>query len=378
MRGSLKIGRIAKVPVSLHWSLVAIAFFLAWDLADVQLPDRSAGHSPSLYWALGLGAAVLFFAAVLAHELGHAVVARRRGIAVEGIELWALGGLARLGRDPQTPGAEFSIAVAGPIMSLVSAGAFYATEYALRYADIQPAVVATFSWLWKINVFLAIFNILPAAPLDGGRILRSAVWKITGDRWRAMKVSAKAGQGLGYILIGGGVWLLMNGYTSIMVPVIGWFLLNSARMEEVGARTEAALIGKRVRDATWFGVARATDATDVATMLWQSGRMGPPRLVAVERFDGSLAGLVSEDQLHRVPESERPWVRLAQLVVPMDQLARANPDDPLMDAARRMNPRAPVLTVWDEGRLVGVVNSEQFRRLIEKSQLASASRSTGR
>ena len=378
MRGSWKIGRIAKVPVSLHWSLVAIAFFLAWNLADVLLPDAHPGHSTSTYWALGLAAAVLFFAAVLAHELGHAIVARRRGISVEGIELWALGGLARLGREPQTPGVEFSIAVAGPLVSLLSAGLFFGIESGLRAGSVQPVVVSTFAWLSAVNIFLAAFNVLPAAPLDGGRILRAVAWKITGDRSRAVRMSAKAGQGLGYALIAFGLWWVMTGSGPIMLPVVGWFLLNSARMEEVGARTEAALLGKHVRDATWFGVARASDATDVATMLWQSGRMGPTRLVAVERFDGTLAGLVSEEQLRRVPEQERPLVRLAQIVIPMDELAKANPDDSLIEAARRMNPRAPVLTVWDQGRLVGVVNADQFRRLIEDAKLPSGSRSTGR
>ena len=367
MRGSLKIGRIAKVPVSLHWSLVAIALFLAWDLATVILPDPHPGHSSSLYWGHGMVAAVLFFGAVLAHELGHALVARRYDIKVEGIELWALGGLARLGREPQTPGAEFSIAVAGPLVSLGAAGVFFGVEYVLRSFTALPVIESTFAWLSGVNVFLAIFNLLPGAPLDGGRILRSTVWKITGDRWRAMRASAKAGQALGYGLIAVGLWWLMSGNGPIMIPVVGWVLLNSARMEEMGARTEAALVGKQVRDATWFGVARATDATDVATMLWQSGRMGPPKLVAVERFDGSLAGLVSEDQLYRVPESDRSIVRLAQLVIPMDELAKASPDDSLMDAARRMNPRAPVLTVWDQGRLVGIVTAEQFRRLIDRN-----------
>jgi len=365
MRGSIRIGRIAGVPVGAHWSLLAIGLLLSTQLAQTILPQAHPGQSTSSYWALGLLAAVLFFAAVLAHEISHAVVARRLGVGVEGIDLWALGGLARLAKEPDRPGAELAIAVAGPIGSFAAAGLFFGAEVALRALGAPPVVASTFAWLSATNIVLAVFNLLPAAPLDGGRVLRAIVWRATGSRWRAMRVSARAGQAFGFLLIGGGLWLLLLGRSGLFIPVVGWFLLNSARMEEVGARTEAALIGKQVRDATWFGVARATDATDVSTMLWESSRMGPARVVAVERFDGSIAGLVSEDQLWRVPEEQRGWVRLAQLAVPLDQMAQAGLDEPLMDAARRMNPHAPVVTVWDAGRLVGVVTADQFRKLIE-------------
>ena len=368
MRGRLKIGRIAGVPVSLHWSLIAVGSLLALQLADGLLPNNHPGHSATTYWALGVGAAVVFFGAVLAHELAHAVVARRRGVGVDGIELWALGGLARLSRDPASPGDEFLIAVAGPVASLLAAALFLGTAAGIEAAGLPQVVAATFGWLGVTNLILGAFNLLPAAPLDGGRILRAAVWKSSGNRVKGMRTAAKAGQVLGMTVLFGGFWLVLLGRGTLFLPLIGWFLLNSARMEEVGVRSEAALLGKQVRDATWFGVARATDATDVATMLWQSSRMGPTRLVAVERFDGSLSGLVSEDQLWRIPEDQRSDVRLAQIAVPMEKLAHAGPDELLMDAARRMNPLAPVLTVWDAGRLVGVVTTDQFRKLIEATK----------
>ena len=310
-----------RVPVSLHWSLIAVGSLLALQLADGLLPNNHPGHSATTYWALGVGAAVVFFGAVLAHELAHAVVARRRGVGVDGIELWALGGLARLSRDPASPGDEFLIAVAGPLASLAAAALFLGTAAGIEAAGLPQVVAATFGWLGVTNLILGAFNLLPAAPLDGGRILRAAVWKSSGNRVKGMRTAAKAGQALGMTVLFGGFWLVLLGRGTLFLPLIGWFLLNSARMEEVGVRTEAALLGKQVRTPR-VRSGPSHRATDVAPCSGSESQARPARCrsSASTELSGSSAQTNLAD-----PEDERSAVRLAQIASPWT-IAHALPE----------------------------------------------------
>lgn len=211
MNDTIALGRVAGLRVGLHWSVVGIVVLVVVGLAGYTLPLLYPGHSAVGYVLSGVAAAVLLVASLLAHEVSHAVVARRNGVAVDGITLWLLGGVARLRGEAGSPGAELVIAVVGPAASLVLAVLF---GVAWWVADLMTAelVAAVLGYLALLNLVIAVFNMVPAAPLDGGRVLRAVLWRLGGDRYKAAVWSARAGRGLGFVLVAlGFVELLARG-----------------------------------------------------------------------------------------------------------------------------------------------------------------------
>ncbi|PWR16562.1 site-2 protease family protein, partial [Micromonospora sicca] len=211
MRASFRLGRIAGVPVGVNWSVLVIFLLIAWGLAANQFPRAYPDRPALAYAAAGLSAAVVFFLGLLAHEVAHAVIAKRNGIAVEGITLWLFGGVSELRGEARDPGAELRIAGIGPLVSLIIGLFFGGIAMLLALAGAHGLLLGSLAWLAGINILLAIFNVLPAAPLDGGRLLRAAVWKATGDRTKASVVAARAGWVLGALLIGLGLWQFLVG-----------------------------------------------------------------------------------------------------------------------------------------------------------------------
>jgi Zn-dependent protease len=372
MRGQLSLGRIARIPVHLHWSLLVVAALLGIGLAGSVLPGAEPDVSPAVAWAIAGVTIAVFFASILAHELAHALAARRYGVETDAIELWALGGLARLRDEAPSPRADAITAAAGPVTSLLLGGAFIGAAFAASAIGGSALLVAALAWLGIVNGVLALFNLLPGAPLDGGRLVRAWRWHRTGDRLRATDDAARAGQVLGWAVILVGMWLVLNGWGTLFLPLTGLFLLTSAKAEQMSVMAEARLAGVSVRDVTWFGIARAGGDVDAETMLWQRSRLGEAHLVAVESADGAVAGLVTEDQLWQVPEHNRPSVRLGQLAVPMSRIARASADEPLVAALRRTSPLRPLITVWGDGRLIGVVLPDVLARRLRERGIGTA------
>lgn len=359
--GSIHLGRIAGVPIGLHWSLLVIGTLLGVSLAGGNLESQFPGYGSDTYALTAAVGVVLFFAAVLAHEIAHALAARRFGVDTEGIELWILGGVARLTAEPPTPRADATIAAAGPAASLVAAGLFLATGYLLDLSDAPGLLAPMLGWLGVVNIVLAVFNLLPASPLDGGRILRAALWARSDDRDSAGITAAKVGKVLGFAIALGGFWLVLIGQAGLMTMVVGWFILSNAKVEAKVLSTRKALRGRSVRDLTSFGVARAADWTDAGTMLSQRDRLGQPGVVAVVGFGGALEGLVTEAQMQMIPPALRPRTTLAQLAIGLDRLPRADLDDDLIEVLDRSDATAGLITVWDDGELVGVVRPERLR-----------------
>jgi Zn-dependent protease len=180
VREDIPLGRVAGCPVNVDWTVLVILWLFTWILA-ASLSRSSPGYPTAVYWLVGVGGAVVLLASPLAHELSHAVIARRAGVEVSGVTLWMLGGVAHLGSDAKTPGAQFRIAIAGPLVSL-SLSALFGIAAAGVYAAGLPAIVgAAAGWLAAINLLLGVFNLLPGAPLDGGRVLHAYLWHRTGD-----------------------------------------------------------------------------------------------------------------------------------------------------------------------------------------------------
>lgn len=367
MAGTIRIGRILGVPVGVHWSLLGIGLLLTLTMATGNLPIAHPGHDSWVYWSVGAATTAAFFLTVLAHEVGHAVAARRYGVGVEGIDLWILGGVARLSDEAPTPKAEWRIAAAGPLVSVLLTGALGSVAYALAQAGAPELITASLAWLAVVNGVLAVFNLLPAAPLDGGRILAAVVWRRTGDRIRAADRASQAGQFLGWLMIAWGVVSFLRGDGSIITALLGWFLLTAARQDAMSARARAALSGVTVGDITWFGIARAKGTTDAATMLWERSRMGDIGIVAVERPDGSVLGLVTERQLWKVREGALATTALASVAIPVERFGRATADEPIVRALTRLHPLHPLLTVWAGDQLVGLVTPEAVDRRLDQA-----------
>lgn len=201
MLASIRMGTILGIPLSVNWSVLLVGWLIAFSLAGQVLPAQVPDLSAGLYWAAGGVVALLFFGSLLAHELSHAVVARREGLSVSGITLWLLGGVARLEGHPPSPGAEARIAGAGPLASLGLALGFGVVALGIALvpaSDLTALAFASAAWLSFVNLILAVFNLLPGAPLDGGRIARAVLWRLGRDKLRATRLATGLGQLLGY------------------------------------------------------------------------------------------------------------------------------------------------------------------------------------
>src|SRR5919198_365480 len=247
MGASIRIGRIAGVEIGINWSWLIVFGLITWSLAGAVSPHDNPGLSDESYLAMAVIAALAFFASILLHELGHAIEARRRGLQIAGVTLWLFGGVARFeGRFPDA-GTEFRIAVAGPLVSLALGLSLTVAAASLELPSAFDGVV---TWLGYINLSLLVFNLLPALPLDGGRILRAALWRARGDFIGATRAAAAIGRGIGMLLIFGGLFLFITAgaFGGAWLAFIGWFLLGAAEAELASAATRGLVEDVRVGD----------------------------------------------------------------------------------------------------------------------------------
>ncbi|WP_225829918.1 site-2 protease family protein [Streptomyces sp. NK08204] len=368
MEETLPLGRIAGVRVGLHWSVLVIVALVTVALGRGRFPDAHPGHAPLLYWALALLTAVVFLASLLAHELAHAAVARRNGVEVDGITLWMLGGAARLRGEAPTPAAELRIAGVGPLTSLVAGGLLAGVAVGLEALHVSALVVEAVSWLAAINVLLAVFNALPAAPLDGGRLLRAYLWHRTGDRLRATRGATAAGRALGWfmVLTGFAVVLFRGDLSGLWAALIGWFLISAATAEARQADMRGVLGGVpvgRVMTADPVTVPAAATLADFVS----AGPFGHYRHSAfpVLAADGSVAGLLTVRHVEATPPQSRERTTVGEVMLPLADVVTAAPEEPVLDVLPRLqaSPARRAL-VLDAGRLVGILTVADITRAL--------------
>ena len=373
MRASFRIGRIAGVPVGVNWSVLVIFGLIAWALSAQQFPAAYPDRPTWQYVVAGLSAAVAFFVGLLAHEVSHAIVAKRNGLEVGGITLWLFGGVAELRGEARTPGAELRIAGVGPLVSLILGLAFggLAAIAALVGTGDGSLLVGALAWLGGINVLLAVFNVLPAAPLDGGRLLRAAVWKWSGDRTKASVVAARAGWVLGILLIVFGLWQFFTGvgFGGIWLALIGWFLISAAGAEEQQARIGQVLQGVRVGDVMTPQPQSVTGSVSVADFV--DHYLFAYRHTTLPLTEGDRpVGLVTLDRVRDVAADARGATTLEEVCCRADELVLAHPEEPLTDLLPRLNEcadgRALVVV---EGRLVGIVSPSDISRAVQRASV---------
>jgi Zn-dependent protease len=332
---SIRLGRIAGVEVGVNWSWLVVFALIVWSLASGVFPDQNPGLSDGTYVAMGIVAAVVFFASLLAHELGHALQARREGMEIDGITLWLFGGVARFKGMFESAGAEFRIAIAGPLVSLALGLAF---AFAAWLIGLPESVDGVLAWLGYINLTLLVFNLIPALPLDGGRVLRAALWRVKGDFHWATTLAGGIGRGFGYLFIAGGLalFIVWNSFSGAWLAFIGWFLLQAAGQEVRYLAAREALGGLRVRDLMVRDPVTVEPDVSIGTFMdevaWSRRYTTYP---VVE--DGTPVGLLSFRCVTEVPRAEWDERSVRDCMIPRERVPVLREEEELIDALAELS-----------------------------------------
>ena len=374
MRQTFKLGTIWGIPVGMHWSVLVIMVLIADILARAVLPATAPGTPGAVRWAVAAVAAIVFLGSLGAHEFAHAVVARRHGVRVGSITLWMLGGLAELSDEPPDATADLRIAGVGPLTSAVAAGLFAGIGAAIGALGAPPIATASLNWLAVTNALIAGFNLLPGAPLDGGRILRAVLWRRGGDRASAGRAASRAGMLLGRAMIVGGlaVALLVSFFNGLWFALIGWFIAASARAEERWTTVRDAAAGLRAADIMtphpdhgWSWQPATTFVEDVAIRSRQT-------VFPVLDVSGAPVAAVTADRLAAGAPHRDVDVTLGNLGVPLDADHVVTPDLPAIKLLQRRPVAGDLLAVvFDGHQLLGIVTASDVERMLRRNRLGS-------
>lgn len=363
------LGKIWNIPIRLHGSWFLIFFLISWSLATGYFPQEYPQMSAAAYWLLGGVTALLFAASVLLHELGHSWVALREGVPVRSVTLFLFGGVAQIEKEPGTAGAEFRIAIMGPLVSLALALLFWLLW---TFDQAVPALAAPSAYLMRINLTLALFNLIPGFPLDGGRVLRSIVWRITGSLPRATQFASGAGQLVAFGFIAFGIWnvVLGNLFNGLWLAFIGWFLQNAAASSAAQSSMQQALRGVRVEQVmshefTFLPV-------NWSLQMVVDGRVlngGERTFLVTGAFaqpGDPLEGMLTLREISAVPKERWGLTMVREAMVPCSRLVSARPQEDLLEVLRRMDganvAQVPVLD--ESGVALGVLSREHVVRYV--------------
>lgn len=371
MRTTVRAGRLAGIPIEINLSIIGVAAFVIWTLAFRILPQVDTDASLNVRLVAAVACTALFFASILGHELGHALVARRHDVQATAITLWLLGGVAKLVRQAPTPRAEFQIAAAGPFASFLFGLGFAGA--ASLFVD-RPNFRLTYvvlAWLGAVNILLAISNLLPAAPLDGGRVLTAALWKRLGDAERARLISARCGLILGAILIVAAVvalvWLGAITFGWVSTLVMGVFLLVAARGEIVGAAVRGRLAKLSVNELMSRYPAAVHGNQTIEQFLTTTPPGGSSVARPVVRWDRTPLGYAVPSHLAEVVGPERSWTTLGDSMIHSERVHRAWSTETAAAVLERLDIDQPgVVVVHDpeSGAEIGTLSDEQLRRTL--------------
>jgi len=378
--GSIQLARVFGIRIGVDVSWFFVLFLIIWSLSG-YFEDLFPGDDAKAF-VLATVSALAFFLSIVLHELGHAWVAIRNGIPIAGIDLWMFGGVAKLERDTDSPGVEFRVAIAGPLVTLALAAACFGVGTALSGADDAlrgsqletgsfGEATALLGWLTTVNILVLLFNLIPGFPLDGGRIARAIAWKITGDRNRATRFAARLGRGIAFVMIavGGVLFLTGNLVDGIWLAVIGFFLSQAARSAEVQASFAGRIEGVRVADVM---DAEPVALPDTLTLDRAENdyflRYGWPWFPVVDG-GGRLVGVVSREAVESVAEQARPSRAVASVMArdeAPDSGLRVRLEEPLeaLLGAEGLGRLGAIMAVDGEGVLRGIVTVDQVRRAL--------------
>lgn len=369
MKAQIKLGRVFGVEIGLHYSWFIIALLITFSLAE-QFQLANADWSAGLRWGLAVVTAILFFASIVIHELSHALVAKSRGLPVRSITLFALGGIAQIERDAADAKTEFWMGIIGPITSFVIGAVCLLLALALGWPPPQlpqTPVAAMLMWLGVINIALALFNMVPGFPLDGGRVLRGLIWWVTGNAKQATTIAARIGQVIAFLMIIYGVmqFFIGSGFSGLWLAFIGWFLLSASRESYAQMVVAENLRGLRVADV----MSRDYPAVDAYTNLQtfaEEHLMRTGRRFYIVSLQGQPEGIITTNEIAAVARARWPYTTVADVMRPLDRVHTVGPDTPIINVLELMASQdLNQLPVMANGSLVGVISRAHLLQIIQ-------------
>ena len=369
MRG-FRLGSILGFKIRIDFSWFIIFFLILWSLSSGLFPASFPGLKPGVYLAMGVVGTVLFFATLLAHELSHSLVARAKGIPVEGITLFIFGGVSQTRLDAESPGDEFQIAGVGPLVSIVIAVLCSLIGSLGNQLGWSVAVTGVFSYLAYANLAIAIFNLLPGFPLDGGRLFRSIIWKLTGNLTKATRIASMGGSMLGYFIVFWGFWQMLRGYLlgGLWLLLIGWFLNNAAEASYQEQLVRMGLEGARA----WQAMRRSPETV-------------PPHLTLRELVDEYFflrryhsfpvvekeepVGIITLNQVKEVPQQQWHERTVRDSMLPLEEGVVVRPQEKLSEVLQKMEYSGlrRVLVV-QEGKIEGIITASDITRWLQRAR----------
>jgi Zn-dependent protease/CBS domain-containing protein len=365
MPSSIKFGKIGGIEVGVHWSWIPIFILFTWLFATGTLDHFFPHWSAAAKWTAGAITSAIFFASLLAHELAHSFVARSKGLDVKGITLFFIGGVSNLGGEPRSAGDEFQISVVGPLTSLAM-GAVFGVGWAAIH-PFSPGIAGVSAQLAVINASLAVFNMVPGFPLDGGRVFRSIIWQRTRNLRRATRIASMAGEGVGYLLMGAGVvfFIFGNVIGGVFYFVLGLFLRSIAAGSYQQMLVDETLAGLKARDAAMQNCEVVSPDLSVENVVDDYVLRRNVRCFPVQSGD-SLLGLVTLEDIRHVPRDEWAVTPVEKAMTSYERLHAVSPDDDLRQVLRMMAEQdVNQVPVVDDGRLIGLISRSDILRLIQ-------------
>jgi len=366
-----RLGSVLGLEIRVDLSWLVIFFLVFWSLAEAVFPQEVPDQPRSTYLIMGLAGTLLFFASLLAHELSHAVVSKRRGIPVEGITLFIFGGVARMSREPDSPRDELLIAGVGPLASLLIAGLFALLGTAAEILQLGAPLTAVAEYLAFINLALAVFNLMPGFPLDGGRVFRAITWSVTGDRLKATRWAVLGGRSFGTLLmvLGAIQALTVSPLSGLWLVFIGWFLrtlAGSTLQQQVLQDLLRGFITADLMSRRPEVVPAQISVADLVERHFMRLRYGSYPVV-----DGvELVGMITLEDVKRVPQGDWATATAADAMTPIRDCAVVSPSTSVETALQEMSrptARGRALVV-EAGRLIGIVSASDIARWVQRVQ----------
>ncbi len=363
---SLPVGKIMGVKIRLHYTWFIIFVFITWTLAVFYMPFQYPNLTYDVYWITGFVSSVILFSSVLFHELFHTYFALRKGIQVPSITLFLFGGVTQIAEEPQDPGFEFKMALAGPASSFLLSLIFSLIWLLALQLNLPPIIVAPLDYGWLINALLGSFNLIPAFPMDGGRILRAGIWKVKKDVIVATRIASRAGEAIAYLFIFFGLFLIIfNGFISgFWLILIGWFIKSGAEASLNQTVISQALSNVKVSEVMTKDVhtippnASISDAVENYFYKYKHG--GFP---VVE--DGNLLGMLTTQDIRTVAKERWSALQVKDIMTSSEKLVKAQPEEPVADVFLKLSKhnigRLPIVK---DGKLVGIITRSDIMRVI--------------
>ena len=370
MSVSIRLGKIMGIPVRIHYTLWLVFVLIAWSLAYGYMPRQYPGLSVVTYWTIGIASAIVLFVSVLVHELSHSYIAKKNGLPIARITLFFFGGVSEMTEEPKDPGLEVRMAAAGPLMSFLIAGILAATWYLGQLAKLPIVITATVGYGALINAVLGAFNLLPAFPLDGGRVFRGSLWKHSNNLIRATRTATRVSETLSLLMMLGGFAAIIVGdfVDGIWIVVLGWFIKSGAETSLRQTLVGESLTGVTVNDIMTRQLLTVPPDITVQQVVSDYFLVHPHGGYPVVK-DGQLLGLITLPCVRVVPKDMRSMQTVAQAMIPRERTLMVQPNLSALDALQKMaREKVGRLIVAQNGQLLGLVTRGDLMRTIQTRQ----------